>query len=112
MAPAWTFYGWQIDGTGYVNVHFYTSTIGIIPISVTFCICLNGDIVASKTVLNSTTGYGNDQTITIDNLDVVPGDVITARIIADPFTGVPFFMAPRGTGSCAEALTITGGFLV
>jgi hypothetical protein len=112
MAPAWTWYGWQIDGTGTVDVTFYISTIGITPISVTFCICLNGDIVASLTQYNADTGYGNDGTVSIANLAVVPGDVITARIIADPFTGVPFFMAPRGTGSCGEALTITDGFLV
>lgn len=106
LAPTWIYYGFEIDGTGTIDVTFYTSTIGITPTGVTFSIRKNGVDVAS--VYQANTGNGNDGYVSIEGLAVVPGDVITAGVVATP-QGVPFFRAPRGTGDNAEALTITGG---
>ncbi len=107
--PGWDFYGWRMLGDGTVDVRFYTSTIGITPTSVTFDIMLNGIVVESVFQLNF--GNGNDATVTATALPVSSGDVITCQVTSDP-GGVPFFRTPRGVGDCAEALTITGGFLV
>lgn len=109
LAPTWVYYGWLIGGTGTIDVTFYTSTIGITPTSVSWLILKNGIAVATTTQVNS--GNGNDGTVSITGLAVVPGDIITSAVHCTP-SGTPFFRAPRGTGDNSEALTITGGTLV
>ncbi len=110
-SPGWPFYGWKINGTGTINVTFYTSTIGIAnPLTVIQQIRKNGISVAE--VIYDASGFNGSQlTVSVDALDVEPDDVITAYVHSIP-EDAPFFRTPRGTGDCLEALTITGGELV
>lgn len=115
----WPYSGWLIEGTGTVDVTFYTTTVGVImnaPIShtVTFSILLNGVVVASTvetvTLASGFAAAGPSGLVTIEDLAVVPDDVISALVTCQPAMTGPLRWA-SGTGQNGERLEITGGSL-
>jgi hypothetical protein len=116
FGTGWSYTGWEVDGTGTVDVTFFATTVGVliddIIFTITWAICLNGTPVASEST--SVSGFlqfmSRSATVTIEGLAVVPGDEITATIHCSPAT-MPFFRTPAGTGQNGERLEITGGSL-
>lgn len=115
--PNRTHYGWQVTGTGTINVRTFLTTYGILlnDISYTWtcAITKNGTIVASE-VFAPTPGnlvpQGWDPEVTISGLAVVPGDIIETRLTSSP-SKPAFWRTPRGSGQNGECLEITGGSL-
>jgi hypothetical protein len=117
--PGWTYEGFEIDGTGTVDVLLYLTTLGVYDgdRDVVYSILLNGSVVASVTngvslpPDQSLFYIADEATVTISDLAVVPGDIITAQVTCLP-TAAAFFRTPAGTGQSGERLEITGGTLV
>lgn len=109
--------GIQCDGDGKIDVRFYCSTVGVAPtgtFTVTWAILRNGVAVAETVVEETFTGgltlYGSQAEVTVADLEVADGDLISARLTCDPPT-IYYFRTPRGTGIGGEQLEITGGSL-
>jgi hypothetical protein len=117
--PGWTYEGFEIDGTGTVDVTLYLTTLGVYngDRDVVYSILLNGSPVASVTngvslpPDQSLFYIADEATVTIDALAVSPGDIISAQVTCLP-TAADFFRTPAGTGQSGERLEITGGTLV
>jgi hypothetical protein len=117
--PGWTYEGLQIDGTGTVDVTLFLTTLGVYDgdRDVVYSILLNGSPVASVTngvslpPDQSLFYIADEATVTISDLAVVPGDIISAQVTCLP-TAAAFFRTPAGTGQSGERLEITGGTLV
>jgi hypothetical protein len=116
--PGWTYEGFEIDGTGTVDVRLFLTTAGVLDGTkdIVYSILLNGAPVATETN-NKTLSPGqsleymaDEQEVTITGLAVEPGDIIAASVSCLP-TAMPFFGSPAGTGQSGESLSITGGTL-
>lgn len=112
----WTYYGWEVGGTGTVDALFRASAAGVKgngTYTVTWAIRKNGVVVASDDVIVTGTGlaYWSDvNEITVSALAVTTGDVLTATVSCSP--AMPgAIVVPAGTGGGSEAFTITGGTL-
>jgi hypothetical protein len=111
-----SWYAWRIDGDGTVDVVCHITGYGILlggSSTWTLAINLNGTPVADAEATftsDGLLGQGWDPTVTITDLAVTNGDLITATLIAtDPQPA--FFRAVRGAGQGGERLEITGGDL-
>ena len=53
--------------------------------------------------------WASQKLVTVDNVTVADGDVITASVTSTP--PMPYFRVPSGTGGQDERLTVIGGSL-
>lgn len=111
------FYGFEVLGTGTIDVTGFLTTYGIrmndIAYTWTIAICLNGTPVETESVSpppGNLAPYGWDPVVSTTGLAVVPGDLITLELASTPSLPA-FWRTPRGSGQNGERLEITGGSL-
>lgn len=112
--PRYSRTGWQINGTGTIDVNAFVTTIGVLGSGTVRCaIERNGTAVAVQSTSWSgfIEGYGEDIRLSASGVAVVPGDEITVRLTCSPAGGIYFFRTPRGVGQLTEQLEISGGSL-
>lgn len=108
--------GFNILGTGTIDATLSITALGVAcsAQTITFAILLNGAVVASQVSNFPDTGgfcgaWSDGKAVSVSGLAVVPGDKLTAAVIAVPGFG---FVVPGGTGGAGETFEITGGTLV